>query len=74
MLCCVYARATMCMPSAHGGQKRALDPVELESRMLVSCYGFWGTHLRLSARTASAPNLRDISPAPENYYFSYRTA
>ena len=27
---------TMCMPGAFGGQKRALDPLELELQMAVS--------------------------------------
>lgn len=28
----------MYVPSAHGGQKRVLDALELRSQMLVSCY------------------------------------
>lgn len=40
MLCLLVCLCNMCTSSAHRGQKRALDPIELESRMLVNCYGF----------------------------------
>lgn len=38
MLCLLVCSCSMCMLNAHGGPKSALDPVELELQMLVSCY------------------------------------
>lgn len=29
----------MCTPSAHGGQEKTLDPLELELRAVMRCHG-----------------------------------
>jgi hypothetical protein len=35
---CMHVCGAMCMPCAHGGQKRALDFLELDLQMIVSCH------------------------------------
>ena len=48
---------TMRISGAHRGQKRALDPLELELQMVVNCrVGAAGTKLHSSVRVASALN------------------
>lgn len=61
----MYAWVYICIPhaySAHGGQKRALDILELESQVVGSCL-IWvlGTELRSLSR-ASAHNSCLYSP------------
>lgn len=59
----VYVYA-MCV-GAQGGQKRVLIPRSRSYKAVMSHQRMWvmGTELRTSRKTASAPNLRAISPA-----------
>jgi len=43
MICLHVFMCTMRMPSTCGGQKGVLDPLELESQMVVSCLVDIGT-------------------------------
>ena len=36
---------SICIPSACGGQKKALDPLELELQMVVSCHADSGDEM-----------------------------
>lgn len=51
------------MSGAPEGQKRALNPPELEFQMLARCHGVLGIEPRASARVESTLNGRAISPA-----------
>jgi hypothetical protein len=50
----VYVRALHALPSVHGGEKAALDPLELELQMTVNHDVLLGTQLRSCARASSA--------------------
>lgn len=64
----MFVRAP-CVCSAHGGQRRALDPWNWSSKWLWAAMWVLGAALGSSARTVrevSALNLGAISPAPYN--------
>lgn len=44
------------VPGAQEGQKSVLDPLELEFKMVMSCYVGAGYKLRSSERADSVPN------------------
>ena len=44
------------VPGAHGGQKKALDPLELEPQMVVSCLVGAGKQIKSFARAARVLN------------------
>lgn len=46
----------ICVPGAHGGQKRVLDSLELELQMVVSCHRVLGTEPRSPGRAMSTLN------------------
>ena len=46
---CVYI---MCMLGANGGQKKVMDPLALESQMVVNCIVVLGIKPRSSARAS----------------------
>ena len=43
MYMCMYIY-TICVLDVQGGQKRVLDPLELELYMIFMSYGCWETH------------------------------
>ena len=64
-----FARLSLYHMRAHGGQKRASDPLGLELQMVVSCYMALGVKLVSSVTAASAfnaetpfqpPNVRKV--------------
>lgn len=65
----LYIRTTR-VPGASGGQKRALDPVELESLMVVNHHVDHvgaGNRTHILCKTASALNCSTIIPAPADF-------
>ena len=54
----------MCTSDAHGGQKRALYPLELELQEIRATEWELGLEPRSSARTVSALNHPATPPAP----------
>lgn len=61
---------TTCVPGAHGGRKKASDPLEMELQTIVSHHVVLGTKHRSFSRT-SALNYWAIFSAPIFYYFNY---
>ena len=57
---------TMCTSDAHGGQKRALCPLELELQEIRATEWELGLEPRSSARTVSALNHGANSSVPQN--------
>lgn len=53
MYACIYA---MCMTGALRGQKKALNPLKLESRTLMSCHVGPGIECLSSGRAATTLN------------------
>lgn len=57
---------TMCVPDAHGDQKRALDPLELDYSSCEPTCGSWEPNLG----TLEEPQVfLTIFPAPKGYIF-----
>lgn len=60
-------RVCLCATFLHGGrrgQKRGLDPLELELQMSVNCLGYAAVKLTASERALSRPDHWAISLAP----------
>lgn len=57
---CIYM---YCLPGAHGGQKKASDPWELELQMDISLYVAAGTEFLFSSKAVSVLYCGAIDPA-----------
>ena len=66
ILCVCFACMHVCrvryIPGALRGQKRSLDPLELELQTVVNCQRVLGIKPRSSRRAVSALNLWSIPP------------
>lgn len=60
----------VCVHGTRGGQKRALDPLELELQMVIICHVGAGNQTRSSCPAANAPNCWAICPAPAMISFN----
>ena len=69
---CLCDCAPACGP-CHRGEKKELDPLGLELKVVVSCDVDAGIKSRSSERASSAPNHWAISPAPLGFYFGEKT-
>lgn len=63
-MCLRHAHVISCKPVAPGGQKRILDPLELEILMVVSHHVDIGDQIQPPGRTANTLNYSAISPVP----------
>lgn len=68
LLCLHVCFYIMCVPSAHWGQRRALDTLKMELQTVVSSHVGAGDWTRTFWRAASAPDSWAISPSQPPYF------
>jgi hypothetical protein len=56
VFCLHICLCTVCVPGAHGSQRRVSDPLELELQFVVSCHVVLGIKPRSSEKVVSSLN------------------